>query len=74
MCVILASQMTKEPFNTFEFGGVLGLGLARYGFVQYETEEAGKQASHRASEWHVDRRENCCLQRLGWSLGWSFPN
>eukprot|EP00930_Biecheleria_cincta_P063194 TRINITY_DN486_c0_g1_i3.p1 TRINITY_DN486_c0_g1~~TRINITY_DN486_c0_g1_i3.p1 ORF type:complete len:440 (-),score=58.23 TRINITY_DN486_c0_g1_i3:123-1442(-) len=26
--VILASQMTKEPFNTFEFDGVLGLGLA----------------------------------------------
>ena len=26
--VILASEMTKEPFMTFEFDGVLGLGLA----------------------------------------------
>lgn len=28
MRVILASEMTEEPFNTFEFDGVLGLGLA----------------------------------------------
>ena len=53
MCVILASQMTKEPFNTFEFGGVLGLGLARYGFVQYETEEAGKQAIERVNGMQI---------------------
>merc|ERR1719215_2405350 len=26
--VITATELTKEPFNTFEFDGVLGLGLA----------------------------------------------
>ena len=56
MCVILASQMTKEPFNTFEFGGVLGLGLARYGFVQYETEEAGKQAIERVNGMQIGEK------------------